>query len=92
MGHNLSIGDITTAIRPAVCAAVMAGIAVWAVRHAAFAEAAPTVGGVLLVGLCGLVAIGLAVLAWPETRNEVVRLSMTVHSKGRALWSSSVRT
>ena len=44
--------------------------------------------GVLLVGFCGLAAIGLAVLAWPETRNEVARLSMTVQSKGRALWSS----
>ena len=55
--------------------------------HAALGEA-PTVGGVLLLGFCGLVAIGLAVLAWPETRSEVARLSMTARSKGRALWSS----
>ena len=67
----------------------MASIAVWAARHAALVgEGAPTVGGVLLLGLCGLAAIGLAVLAWPETRGELARLSMTVQSKGRALWSS----
>ena len=85
----VSMGNIMTAIAPAVCAAGMAGIAVWLVRHAALAGGeAPTVGGVLLVGFCGLVAIGLAVLAWPETRSEVARLSMTAQSKGRALWSS----
>jgi hypothetical protein len=28
------------------------------------------------------------VLAWPETRSEVARLSMAAQSKGRALWSS----
>jgi hypothetical protein len=28
------------------------------------------------------------VLAWPETRSEIARLSTTVQSKGRALWSS----
>ena len=84
----VSMHDIMTAIAPAICAAVMAGITVWAVRHGALAEEAPTVGSVLLVGLCGLAAIGLAVLAWPETRSELARLSMTVQSKGRALWSS----
>jgi PST family polysaccharide transporter len=85
----VSMANIVTAIAPAVCAAVMASIAVWAVRHAVLAgEGAPTVGGVLLLGLCGLAAIGLAVLAWPETRSEIARLSTTVQSKGRALWSS----
>jgi hypothetical protein len=84
----VSMHNITTAIAPAICAAVMAGITVWLVRHAALAEGAPTVGGVLLVGFCGLAAVWLAVLAWPETRSEVARLSMTVQSKGRALWSS----
>ena len=63
--HGLvSMANIVTAIAPAVCAAVMASIAVWAVRYAVLAgEGAPTVGGVLLLGLCGLAAIGLAVLA-----------------------------
>jgi PST family polysaccharide transporter len=85
----VSMANIVTAIAPAVCAAVMASIAVWAVRYAVLAgEGAPTVGGVLLLALCGLAAIGLAVLAWPETRSEIARLSTTVQSKGRALWSS----
>ena len=84
----VSMHNITTAIAPAISAAVMAGITVWLVRHVALADGAPTVGGVLLVGFCGLAAVGLAVLAWPETRSEVARLSMTVQSKGRALWSS----
>lgn len=84
----VSMGNIVTAVAPAACAAVMASIAVWAVRHAGLAEEAPTVGGVLLAGLAGFTAIGLAVLAWPETRHEVARLSVTVQSKGRALWSS----
>src|ERR1700730_333164 len=85
----VSMANIVTAIAPAVCAAVMASIAVWAVRYAVLAgEGAPTVGGVLLLALCGLAAIGLAVLAWPETRSEIARLSTTDPSKGRALWSS----
>jgi PST family polysaccharide transporter len=85
----VSMANIITAVAPAVCAAVMASIAVWAVRYAVLAgEGAPTVGGVVLLGLCGLAAIGLAVLAWPETRSEIARLSTTVQSKGRALWSS----
>lgn len=84
----VSVSDILTAVAPAACAAAMASAAVWLVRHTVLAEAAPTVGGVLMAGLCGLAVIGLTVLAWPETRREVARLSVTVHSKGRALWSS----
>jgi len=38
------------------------------------------VAGVLLVGAGGLAAIGLTVLAWPETRRE---LRNTVHHFGR---------
>jgi len=84
----VSIGNILTAIAPAACAAVLASIAVWALRHAVLAQAAPTVGGVLMAGLSGLAAIGLTLLAWPETRRELARLSMAVHSKGWALWSN----
>ena len=84
----VSMGDIMTAIAPAVSAAVMASITVWAVRHAALVEGAPSVGGVLLMGFCSMTTIGLAVLAWPETRSEVARLSLAVYLKGRALWSS----
>ena len=76
----VSMGHILTAIAPAACAAIVAAAAVWALRHGLFADAGPTVAGVLLVGAGGLAAIGLTVLAWPETRRE---LRDTVRRFGR---------
>jgi PST family polysaccharide transporter len=76
----VSMGHILTAIAPAVCAAIVAAAAVWALLHGLFAGMGPTVAGVLLVGAGGLAAIGLTVLAWPETRRE---LRDTVRRFGR---------
>ena len=67
----VSVGHILSAIAPAVCAALAASAAAWALRHYAFPEAMPTVTGVLAVGAGGLAAMALAVLAWPETRQEL---------------------
>ena len=61
-----------SAIAPAACAAIVAAAAtVGCCVHRVFAGAGPTVAGVLLVGAGGLAAIGLTVLAWPETRREL---------------------
>jgi PST family polysaccharide transporter len=68
----VSMGQIITAVAPAASAALIAAAAVWALRHGLLADAGPTVPGVLLIGAGGLAAIGLVVLAWPETRREVV--------------------
>jgi PST family polysaccharide transporter len=67
----VSMGHVVTAIAPAASAAIVAAAAVWVLRHGLFADTGPTVVGVLLVGAGGLAAIGLTVLAWPETRREL---------------------
>ena len=67
----VSLGHVLTAIAPAASAAIVAAAAVWVLRHGLFADTGPTVAGVLLVGAGGLTAIGLTVLAWPETRREL---------------------
>jgi hypothetical protein len=76
------MGDIVTAIAPAFCATIIAAIAVWAVRPRLFGgEGAPTEGGTLL-GLCFEAAVRLALLAWPEMRSEVARMSVIAKPKG----------
>jgi PST family polysaccharide transporter len=67
----VSMGHVLTAIAPAASAAIVAAAAVWVLRHGLFADTGPTVAGVLLAGAGGLAAIGLTVLAWPETRHEL---------------------
>ncbi len=67
----VSMGHIVIAIAPAASAAIVAAAAVWVLRRGLFADTGPTVAGVLLVGAGGLAAIGLTVLAWPETRREL---------------------
>ena len=84
----VSMGNILTAIAPAACAAVAAGAAVWALRHAVLIDEIPTLGGMLMAGLVGATAIGLTLVAWPETRGELARMSVAVHAKGRSLWST----
>lgn len=67
----VSMGHLLTAIAPAACAAVAAAGATWALRYGVLGDAGPTVAGVLLVGVGGLAAIGLSLLAWPETPREI---------------------
>jgi PST family polysaccharide transporter len=82
----VSMGDVLTAIAPAACAAVLGGSAVWALRHTVLTDAAPTVGGMLAAGLCALAVMGLTLLAWPETRRDLARLSVMVRAKRWAVW------
>jgi len=67
------MGDIVSAVSPAVSAAIAAAGAVWALRYGLLPDAGPSVPGVLLAGATALTAIGLAVLAWPEPRRELLR-------------------
>ena len=68
----VSMGNILTAIAPAACAAHCRRRRNRGAASTAFSPIqAPTVAAVLLVGAGGLAAIGLTVLAWPETRREL---------------------
>jgi PST family polysaccharide transporter len=71
----VAIGHVLTAIAPAACAAVVAAAATSALRYGVLTDTGPTVSGVLLVGVGGLAAIGLTVLAWPETRRELFEMA-----------------
>jgi polysaccharide transporter, PST family len=71
----VAIGHVLTAIAPAACAAVVAAAATSALRYGVLTDAGPTVSGVLLVGVGGLAAVGLTVLAWPETRRELFEMA-----------------
>jgi PST family polysaccharide transporter len=71
----VAMDHVLTAVAPAACAAVVAAAATSALRYGVLADTAPTVSGVLLVGVGGLAAVGLTVLAWPETRRELFEMA-----------------
>ncbi len=71
----VAMGHVLTAIAPAACAAAVAAAAIAALRYGVLGDIGPTVPGILLVGAVGLAAVGLTVLAWPETRRELFEMA-----------------
>ena len=69
----VSMGDIVSAVSPAVSAAIAAAGAVWALRYGLLPEDGTVRPGRPSGRRTALVAIGLAVLAWPEPRRELLR-------------------
>jgi PST family polysaccharide transporter len=70
----VSMSNILSAIAPAVSAALAAAAAAWLLRHYAFPGGGPSIAGLLVVGAGGALAMVLVVLAWPETRRELLGL------------------
>jgi PST family polysaccharide transporter len=71
----VSMLNLVTAIAPAVCTAVAGAATAWLLRHYAFPGVEPTLSGVLVVGAGAALAMMLVVLAWPETRRELVNMA-----------------
>ena len=71
----VSIGNILSALAPAATAAFAGAAVAWLLRHIAFPAADPTLAGVLTVGGGAALAVLLVVLAWPETRREVLDMA-----------------
>jgi PST family polysaccharide transporter len=65
------VADIWRAIAPPASAAVAVAAAVFLVRRF---EPDPTAAGIAAVGATALVVVLLTLLAWPETRRELIAL------------------
>jgi PST family polysaccharide transporter len=66
--------DVYAAVSPAIVAAVIAGVSVWAVRRFHLHDAALSAGGVALVALTALMAMTGVLVVFGETRRELVAL------------------
>jgi PST family polysaccharide transporter len=66
--------DVYTAVLPAIVAAVVAAAGVWTLRRMYLHDDAISVGGVALVAMAALAAMITVLLAFGETRRELVAL------------------
>ncbi len=70
----VTVGDICRAIAPPATAAVAILAAVWSLRSQLIPQAAPTIGPLSAIAGTALAMLTLALLAWPETRRELIGL------------------
>lgn len=70
----VKLRDVCMAVLPAAVAAVIAAAAVWALRRFAVQDVDVSVSGVALVGLTALVAMAVTLMAFPDTRRELLAL------------------
>jgi PST family polysaccharide transporter len=70
----VATADIWRAIAPPASAAAVVMLVVWQVRQFALAAAGPTIGAFALVASIALFVVLLVLLAWPDTRRELLAL------------------
>lgn len=70
----VSMTDVWRAIAPPASAAAAIMVAVWYLRHLVLPHADATVGSMATVAASALLVLVLVLLAWPDTRRELLAL------------------